>query len=105
MRYRQHCPVASGAEVIGQSWTVLVVRELLHGSTTASQIALGVPEMSPALLTKRLKQLVEAGVVVRSATGGRTRFDLTPAGRELALVLERLGQWSRRWLPRPGVPI
>ena len=60
--YRQHCPVATAAEVLGQSWTLLVVRELLHGSSRTSEIAQGVPGMSGALLARRLNQLAVARI-------------------------------------------
>jgi DNA-binding HxlR family transcriptional regulator len=99
--YRQHCPVATAAEVLGQSWTLLVIRELLHGSSRTSEIARGVPGMSSALLARRLKQLAEAGVVTRLASTGEGRFALTPAGRDLAPVIEHLGHWGRRWMPPP----
>jgi len=99
--YRQHCPVATAAEVLGQSWTLLIVRELLHGSSRTSEIAQGVPGMSGALLARRLKQLADAGVVTRLASTGEVRFALTPAGRDLAPVVEHLGFWGRRWMPPP----
>ncbi|HEY3479384.1 MAG TPA: helix-turn-helix domain-containing protein [Streptomyces sp.] len=99
--YRQHCPVASATEVLGHSWTLLVVRELLHGNSRVSEIARGVPGMSSALLARRLKQLAEAGVVTRLASTGEGRFALTPAGRDLAPVIEQLGKWGRRWMPPP----
>ncbi|MEU0529039.1 winged helix-turn-helix transcriptional regulator [Amycolatopsis tolypomycina] len=99
--YRQHCPVATAAEVLGQSWTLLIVRELLHGSSRLGEIAQGVPGMTSALLARRLKQLTEVGVVTRLASTGEARFALTPAGRELGPVVEHLGYWGRRWMPPP----
>ncbi|MEV6647985.1 helix-turn-helix domain-containing protein [Amycolatopsis sp. NPDC051371] len=99
--YRQHCPVSAAAEVLGQSWTILVVRELLHGNSRVSEIARGVPDMSSALLARRLKQLAEAGVVTRLTSTGEGRFALTQAGRDLAPVIEHLGHWGRRWTPPP----
>ncbi|GLY42754.1 transcriptional regulator [Amycolatopsis sp. NBRC 101858] len=99
--YRQHCPVAAAAEVFGHTWTLLVVRELLHGNSRTSEIARGVPGMSSALLARRLKQLAEAGVVTRLSSTGEGRFALTPAGRALAPVIEQLGHWGRRWMPPP----
>ncbi|GHG14230.1 MULTISPECIES: winged helix-turn-helix transcriptional regulator [Amycolatopsis] len=99
--YRQHCPVATAAEVLDPSWTLLIVRELLHGSSRTGEIAEGVPGMSTALLARRLKQLADAGVVTRLPATGEVRYALTPAGRDLAPVVEHLGYWGRRWMPPP----
>jgi DNA-binding HxlR family transcriptional regulator len=100
--YRQHCPVATAAEVLGQSWTLLLIRELLHGSSRTGEIAEGVPGMSSALLARRLKQLADAGVVTRLPSTGEVHYALTAAGRDLAPVVEHLGHWGRRWMPPPG---
>jgi DNA-binding HxlR family transcriptional regulator len=100
-RYGQHCPVACATEVLGETWTLLVVRELLHGSSNTREIAEGVPGMPSALLARRLKTLVDAGVVQRTGPAGDARFELTPAGRDLAPVVEQLGRWGRQWRPRP----
>ena len=81
--------------------TLLIVRELLHGSSRTSEIAQGVPGMSASLLTRRLSQLADAGVVTRLPATGEVRFALTPAGHDLAPVVEHLGYWGRRWLPPP----
>src|SRR5918994_753296 len=64
--YGQFCPVAKAMEILDERWTLLVVRELLAGSTRFNEIRRGVPKMSPALLAKRLRSLERAGVVRRS---------------------------------------
>ena len=64
--YGQFCPVAMAAEIVCSRWTALVVRELLLGTTRFNDLRRGVPRMSPTLLSKRLKELEEAGVVVDS---------------------------------------
>ena len=61
--YGQFCPVAMAAEIICSRWTALVLRELLCGTTRFNDLRRGVPLMSPTLLSKRLKELIEAGVV------------------------------------------
>ena len=106
--YGQFCPVAKAMELLDERWTVLVVRELLAGSTHFNDLRRGVPKMSPTLLSKRLQTLTRAGVVERSEVDGRTIYTLTECGRELVSVVEALGAWSVRWMsdlvdrgPRP----
>lgn len=96
--YGQFCPVAKASEVLTERWTPLIVRELLCGSSRFSEIRRGVPQISTALLSKRLRQLVLAGVVRRHGTGRRTRYELTDAGRELYPIVEALGTWGQRWV-------
>jgi DNA-binding HxlR family transcriptional regulator len=85
-------------ELLDERWTMLVVRELLAGSTHFNDLRRGVPKMSPTLLSKRLQTLTRAGVVERSEADGRTIYNLTPCGRELVNVVEALGAWSVRWM-------
>ena len=91
--YGQFCPVAMASEVMTERWTPLVVRELLCGSTRFNDLRRGVPLMSPALLSKRLKTLERVGVVERRGS----EYHLTPAGLELRGVVEALGVWGQRW--------
>jgi DNA-binding HxlR family transcriptional regulator len=64
--YKQFCPVAMGSEVLCTRWTMLLIRELLLGTTRFNDLRRGVPRMSTALLSKRLRDLEAAGVVKRS---------------------------------------
>ena len=96
--YGQFCPVSKAAEVLCQRWTPLVLRELLVGSTRFNQIRRGVPTCSPALLSKRLKELEVAGVVERTSTDAGTSYTLTEAGRELFPLIQGLGEWGQRWV-------
>jgi DNA-binding HxlR family transcriptional regulator len=100
--YGQFCPVAKAMEVLDERWTLLVVRELLAGSTHFNQLRRGVPKMSPALLAKRLRTLERCGVLTREVTGGRTSYRLTPCGLELTTVVEALGVWGVRWIGELG---
>lgn len=93
--YGDCCPIAMGAEAIGDRWTPLVLRELLVGATRFSDIHRGVPRMSRSLLAQRLKQLERAGIIERRQ--GPT-YHLTPAGQELEPVVFALGDWAKRWL-------
>ncbi|HEX2894218.1 MAG TPA: helix-turn-helix domain-containing protein [Marmoricola sp.] len=100
--YGQFCPVAKAMELLDERWTLLVVRELILGSRHFNDLRRGVPRMSPALLSKRLRTLTNAGVVVRRQDGGRVVYELTEAGRELYDVIEALGRWGVRWIPQLG---
>ena len=98
--YGQFCPVAMAAEIVCSRWTALVVRELLCGSTRFNDLRRGVPLMSPTLLSKRLKELEEAGVIVAvpTAQSGVSEYKLTEAGEDLRPVVMSLGIWGQRWV-------
>jgi DNA-binding HxlR family transcriptional regulator len=100
--YQQFCPVAKAMELLDERWTMLVVRELVTGSRHFNELRRGVPRISPALLSKRLHQLVRAGVLERQLDGNRVQYVLTPAGRELQPVIEALGTWGIRWIGHLG---
>ena len=98
--YRQYCPIARASEIVAERWTPLVVRNLLWGATTFSDIARGVPTMSRSMLIKRLGELQRVGVVevTPKASGRGSLYTLTPAGRDLAGVVDALAGWGIRWL-------
>jgi DNA-binding HxlR family transcriptional regulator len=99
--YRQFCPVAMAAEVLCNRWTVIVLRELIAGSTRFNELRRGVPRMSPALLSKRLKELEEAGIVRRVASQtepGVLEYNLTRSGRDLKAIIDAIGIWGQRWV-------
>lgn len=98
-RYGQFCPVAKSAEILGNPWSILIVRELLLGSNRFSTLQRGLPRISPTVLNKRLKELEETGVIVKRPLSGHRghEYRLTPAGRELSSVIEALVVWGMRW--------
>jgi DNA-binding HxlR family transcriptional regulator len=99
--YNQFCPVAMAAEILCTRWTVIVLRELIAGSTRFNELRRGVPRMSPALLSKRLKDLEAAGIVARSKVAGDPdlyEYTLTAAGKGLRPVIEAVGDWGHRWV-------
>ena len=99
--YNQFCPVAMAAEILGNRWTMVLLRELLAGSSRFNELRRGMPRMSPALLSKRLKDLEASGIVARTAADDeRGSFDyvLTAAGRDLKPVIEAVGTWGQRWI-------
>jgi len=101
--YGQFCPVAKAMEVLDERWTLLIVRELLSGSSRFNEIRRGVPRMSPALLAKRLRTLERAGVLERREEPGWVGYRLTTSGLELSEVVEALGRWGVRWIGELGV--
>ena len=100
--YGQFRPVSKAMELLDERWTMLVVRELLLGSRHFNELRRGVPRMSPALLSKRMRTLTRAGVVERRDDGPRVTYALTEAGRELEPIVDALGQWGIRWIPELG---
>ena len=99
MDYGQFCPVAKATELLGERWMLLIVRELFLGSHRYSEFQRALSRISPSLLTKRLKQLEQAGIVVRKSQRGRkgVEYYLTPAGKELGPLIEHLAVWDMRW--------
>ena len=98
-QYGQFCPVAKSAEIIGDPWSILIVRELLLGSDRFNLLQRGLPRISPTVLTTRLKELEARGVIVKRRLKGRRgyAYKLTSAGRELSAVVEALAVWGMRW--------
>jgi DNA-binding HxlR family transcriptional regulator len=97
--YKQFCPVAMAAEILCTRWTVVLLRELVAGSTRFNDLRRGVPRMSPALLSQRLKELEAAGIVYRAASAtdaGVLEYHLTTAGKELEPIVEAFGRWAQR---------
>ena len=100
--YHQFCPVAKAMELLDERWTMLIIRELVTGSSRFNELRRGVPRMSPTLLSRRLSQLSRAGVVTRTGEGAEVRYALTPAGQELAPIVKMLGAWGIRWIGELG---
>jgi DNA-binding HxlR family transcriptional regulator len=97
--FGQFCPVALASEVLTQRWSLLILRELLAGSSRFSDIRRGVPKISASLLKTRLETLEQAGIVERSRRRDREAYEyfLTEAGREIGPVIGQIGQWGQRW--------
>jgi DNA-binding HxlR family transcriptional regulator len=96
--YGQFCPLAKASEVLGERWTLLIIRELAVGSESFNDVRKGVPLMSPSLLSSRLKSLEDAGIIQRQLQNGHIRYFLTKAGEELTPILLQLGSWGHRWV-------
>ncbi|GAB4229371.1 MAG: helix-turn-helix domain-containing protein [Kiloniellaceae bacterium] len=100
--YGQFCPIALAAEVMAERWTPLVLRGLFCGARRFNEIQDSVPRMSSSLLSRRLKELEQAGVIERVPDGqGRgASYRLTRSGEEIFPVLETMGNWAQKWLRR-----
>ena len=96
--YGQFCPLAQATQLLCERWTLIIVRELIAGSTRFSDLRKGVPLISPTLLSTRLKQLTKSGVIVRVEDKGHRTYMLTEAGKELRPIIEMLGAWGHRWV-------
>jgi DNA-binding HxlR family transcriptional regulator len=99
--YKQFCPVAMAAEILCTRWTVVLLRELVAGSTRFNDLRRGVPRMSPALLSQRLKDLETAEIICRTPSPtepGVFEYHLTASGRELEPLVEGFGIWGQRWV-------
>lgn len=99
-RYGQYCPITRSLEILGDRWTLLIVRDLLVGASHFNEIARGLPGMSRALLSKRLGQLTRAGLVLHDEGG----YHPTAACEDLRPIIFGLAEWGARWAfgePRP----
>ena len=97
--YQQFCPVAMAAEILCTRWTIILLREMFAGSTRFNELRRGVPRMSPALLSQRLKELEMAGIISHAASAsdpGVFEYQLTESGRELGPLVEAFGVWGQR---------
>jgi DNA-binding HxlR family transcriptional regulator len=100
--YRQFCPVAMAAELLCTRWTVVLLRELMCGAYRFNELRRGLPRISPALLSQRLKELEEAGIVQRrplEREPNTFEYALTEAGEDLRGVIVNIGEWGQRWVP------
>jgi DNA-binding HxlR family transcriptional regulator len=107
--YRHFCMGARALEVIGERWSLLIVRDLLLGPRRFTDLIRGLDEITPTRLTGRLRQLEAAGVVRRESSGGReVWYRLTDEGLDLAPAIDALTLWGiehAREPPRPGEPV
>jgi DNA-binding HxlR family transcriptional regulator len=98
--YGQFCSIARAHEILGGRWTLLVVREILCGSRRFNDIRRGIPRISRTMLSERLQVLLLAGAITRIDGAHGPEYELTEAGRELAILIGALGAWGQRWLRR-----
>ena len=102
--YGQFCGLARAAEVLGQRWTILIVRDLLVGPRRYSDLLAGLPGIPTNVLASRLKELEEDGLVVREARTGSDRsvvYQATARAEELQAALDALGRWGAAGMREP----
>lgn len=104
--YGQYCSVAKALDVIGDRWTLLIIRELLlRGACRYTDLKSGLPGIATNLLSDRIRELESAGLIRREEAPppvATTLFHLTDAGAELEPALDALGQWGLRYMAQPA---
>jgi DNA-binding HxlR family transcriptional regulator len=98
LSYGQFCPVAKAAEVIGERWTLLIMREVLCGSRRYADLQQGLGRISPSVLSQRLKTLCGAGLLEKKKAEGAWEYHPTQCGQELLPIVELAGTWGQRWV-------
>lgn len=100
--YNQYCGLAYALELLGERWTILIIRELVAGPRRFKDLLNGLPGISTNLLTERLKHLEQHGLIVRQVLAppaGSTVYGLTDLGRGLEPTLIELGKWGSQFVP------
>lgn len=99
MEFGQFCPIAKATEVLGEKWTILILREILMGSTRFNELQRGLSMISPGVLSKRLTTLDEYGLIVKRKIQGQKGYEYLPssAAKELLPIFIDLGNWGMRW--------
>lgn len=99
MEYGQFCPIAKATEILGEKWTILIVRELIMGGHRFNELQRGLSLISPTLLSKRLDSLEQHGLVMKKKIPGQKGYEYfpTPSCRELMPIICSLGEWGMRW--------
>lgn len=99
IRYGQFCPVAKTAEIFGDRWSPLIIRELCYGPRSYGDFLTTIPLISRTMLSQRLKELADAGVVYANAKekGRGHIYTLTAAGEAFRPVIGMMGEWGLKW--------
>ena len=106
MVHRSECPISSTLDILGDKWTLLVVRDLLSGKVRFSEFQRAPEKIASNILTDRLNRLEREGLVTRQTRPGTTRFDYLPTDRAWALrpVLIEMAAWANEYLEDTWVP-
>lgn len=93
------CPTIKASEVLGDKWTILILRELFLGSNRYNQFQKAIPRISPTMLSARLKKMEQDGLLIRKTKVGQKggEYHLTKSAWELAPIVDSLARWGLRW--------
>ena len=99
MEYGQFCPIAKATEILGEKWTILIIRELLMGGTRFNELQRGLSLISPTVLSKRLDSLEEHGLLLKKKIPGQKGYEYFPTEscKELLPIICSMGEWGMRW--------
>jgi DNA-binding HxlR family transcriptional regulator len=100
--YNQYCGLAYALDIVGERWTLLIIRELMAGPRRFKDLITGLPDISTNLLAERLKWLEQQGLLCRRVLpppAGSTVYELTPLGQTLEKTLLELGKWGSQFVP------
>jgi DNA-binding HxlR family transcriptional regulator len=99
MEYGQFCPIAKANEILGERWTLLIIRELLMGGRRYNELQRGLSQISPTMLSKRLDSLEQHGLVLKKRIPNQKGYEYFPTRscNELLPVIKSLGEWGMRW--------
>jgi DNA-binding HxlR family transcriptional regulator len=99
MDYGQFCPISKAMEILGEKWTLLIVRELLMGARRYSELQRGLSQISPTMLSKRLDSLEQYGLVLKKKIISQKGYEYFPTKScsELLPIIKSLGDWGMRW--------
>lgn len=99
MDYGQFCPMSKATEILGEKWTLLIVRELLMGGRRYSELQRGLTQISPTMLSKRLDSLEHYGLVLKKKIPNQKGYEYFPTRScsELLPIIKSLGDWGMRW--------
>lgn len=99
MEYGQFCPISKALEILGDKWSLLIIRELLMGSSRFNQLQRGLSQISPTILSRRLAFLDEKGLVLKKKIPGQrgSEYFPTQSCHELLPIILSIGSWGMRW--------
>ena len=96
-----HCPATKAADILGDKWVLLILRAMILGARRYSDFTAAIPRISPSVLSGRLKQLVEQGLIVRRGeAGSQATYRLAPSGREAEPIIVFMAEWGLKWAQR-----
>jgi len=104
---RSGCPIATTLDMVGDRWTLVILRDMINGNARFSQFLDSPERITTNVLTDRLAQMEAAGLISKTAYQQRPKryeYRLTPCGEDLLPVLQDISRWANRWFPETWVP-